>query len=91
MARHVRPELLLSLAEAGWFLQLPEHTVRRLCAIGRLPGERPARNWQLRASDLEPLLGGIGRRRLDQVRRGELSIPTPDRRSGRPAPLTTSA
>jgi excisionase family DNA binding protein len=88
MPRPSGSDLLLNLAEAGWFLQLPEHTVRRLCREGRLPAERPGRNWHIRASQLEPLLGAIARRRLDQVRRGELTIPAPTRRSGVPASLT---
>ena len=64
MARRVGSDLLLTLAEAGWFLQLSEHTARRLCAQGRLPGERPGRNWQVRASQLEPLPVAVARRRL---------------------------
>jgi excisionase family DNA binding protein len=91
MARRSGSDLLLSLAEVGWFLQLPEHTVRRLCIQGGLPAERPGRNWQLRASQLEPFLGAIARRRLDQVRRGEWAIPLPATRSGKPAPLTATA
>ena len=91
MPRISGTDLILSLPEAGWLLQLPEHTVRRLCEAGSLPGERPGRNWQIRANALEPLLGAIARRRLDQVRRGELLVPPPAGRSGRPAPLTPAA
>ena len=81
MPRLSGSDLIFSLVEAGWFLQLAEHTVRRLCETGTA-AERPGRNWQIRASDLEPMLGAIARRRLDQIRRGEIAIPAPVKRSG---------
>ena len=90
MPRLSGSDLIFSLVEAGWFLQLAEHTVRHLCETGGLAAERPGRNWQIRASDLEPMLGAIARRRLDQVRRGELVIPAPVKRSGTPAPLSAA-
>jgi excisionase family DNA binding protein len=48
---------LLTIQEAAHFLRLSRNTVYGLCRAGRLPAAKIGREWRVRRSELEKLLG----------------------------------
>jgi excisionase family DNA binding protein len=51
---------LLTIEEAAHFLRLSRNTVYGLCRAGRLPAAKIGREWRVRRSELEKLLGWTG-------------------------------
>lgn len=44
------PRRMLRIKEASTVLDIPESTLRRLCALGRVPAEKIGRAWRVKVA-----------------------------------------